>query len=94
MKFKISTLISCLLVVIYSSTAFAMGGTPPATKEAEPKYKVEILNMDVITAPQTLESKTENGTDEAAPKYKLEILKMDVIAAPPASPEATPDQKE
>ena len=94
MKLQNSIIISCLLVIVYSSLAIAMGGTPPATKEAEPKYKVEILNMDIITVPQTLESKTENGTDEAAPKYKLEILKMDVIPAPSTPPESTPGQKE
>jgi hypothetical protein len=91
---KFSIVLICFLVIVYGSLAIAMGGTPPATKEAQPKYKVEILNMDVITAPQTLESKSENGTNETEPKYKLEILKMDVITAPSPSPETMPDQKE
>jgi hypothetical protein len=74
------------LAVGHWSTADAMGSPPPATKEAEPKYKLEILNVDVISPAQTLESKTENATNEAEPKYKLEILKMDVI--PASSPES------
>lgn len=73
-----------LLVLIYSaSNALAMGG--PAPKKEEPEYKLEILKMELVTAPaQSLEEPTKEGKS----KYKLEILKMDLITAPSSSPEA------
>jgi hypothetical protein len=76
-----------LLIIAYATSALAMGG--PAPKEEEPKYKLEILKMEVVTAPaQSLERPTEEGKS----KYKLEILKMDVITAP--SPSWEPEEKE
>jgi len=59
--------------------AYAMGG--PAPEKEEPKYKLEILKMELVTTPaQTLEA-----TKEGDSKYKLEILKMDMITAPSPS---------
>jgi len=82
--------ICCLVFVCYLflgnlSLAAAMGGAPPEKKE-EPKYKLEILKMDVVSGQaQTLESTAT--ADGEKPKYKLEILKMDVITAPSPSSE-------
>ena len=71
------------LVGLLGYQAIAMS-TPP--KKEEPKYKLEILKMDVVPAqPRTLEA-TVSGTGES--KYKLEILKMDVITSP--SPDEQP----
>lgn len=73
-------LFAFLALVTLASSAFAMGGSPPEKKE-EPKYKLEILKMELVTAPaQTLEA-----TKEGDSKYKLEILKMDMITAPSPS---------
>lgn len=69
----------------HSSIANAMGGPPP---EEKPKYKLEILKMDVISAGQSKEAGTILESSGEEPKYKLEILKMDVITAPGPSPEA------
>ncbi len=73
-----------LTLVILTSSVFAMGGKPPE-KEEKPKYKLEILKMEVVTAPA--QSK-EKPTKEGQAKYKLEVLKTDVISAPTPSPEA------
>ncbi|MBU0671668.1 MAG: hypothetical protein KJ732_01425 [Candidatus Margulisbacteria bacterium] len=80
------------LIVVWSLAfgvwdfASAMGG--PAPKKEEPKYKLEIIKMDVMGAPtQTLESKSMTSEGKES-KYKLEILKMDVITTPTPSPEA------
>lgn len=43
------SLFAILLVFIYASSVIAMGGAPP--KKEEPKYKLEILKMDIITTP-------------------------------------------
>ncbi|MBN2057853.1 MAG: hypothetical protein JW782_03550 [Candidatus Saganbacteria bacterium] len=68
--------------------AAAMGGTPP--KEEEPKYKLEILKMDIVPA-QTSVMSTETGTASSEAKYKLEILKMDFISTPTSDePQSSP----
>jgi len=79
-------IVICLIVTLSNCTAYAMGGQPPKEK---PKYKLEIMKMDVITAPaKTKEaSKVMKSKDQEA-KYQLEIMKMDVITSPSPSPEA------
>ena len=72
-----------LTLVILTSSVFAMGGKPP--EKEKPKYKLEILKMEVVTAPA--QSK-EKPTKEGEAKYKLEVLKTDVISTPTPSPEA------
>lgn len=75
----------CILHLGSLSLAYAMGGEPP--KKEEPKYKLEILKMDVVQAQsQTIESTANDGKK---PKYKLEILKMDIISTPNPSAEVT-----
>ena len=76
----------CILIfaLVFSSAVQAMGGKPPA-KEEKLKYKLEILKMEVVTAPA--QSK-EKPTKEGEAKYKLEVLKTDVISTPTPSPEA------
>ena len=72
----------------YSSLAYAMGG--PAPKKEEPKYKLEIMKMEVVTMPaQSVLKPTKEGES----KYKLEILKMDVITAPSPSWEGKKEKK-
>ncbi|MFH1683826.1 MAG: hypothetical protein ABIA67_02960 [Candidatus Margulisiibacteriota bacterium] len=54
---KIQTRLNYLIIITllgfgiwsFGFAAWAMGGKPPAKKE--PKYKLEILKMEVITAP-------------------------------------------
>ncbi len=66
--------------------SFAMGSAP---KKEEPKYKLEILKMEVVpaTGVKTLESVPKKGAKKNEPQYKLEILKMDFI------PAVTPETK-
>lgn len=47
MKIIIPSLVISSLVISHS--VWAMGGRPPAKEE--PKYKLEILKMEVITSP-------------------------------------------
>ena len=73
---KRSLVIVWLLFLGYWSIAAAMGG--PAPEKKEPKYRAEIFQTQVVSAPAT----SKNS------KYKLEILKMEVSTAPSPSPEA------
>jgi len=76
-------LLVLFVLIYYASNALAMGG--PTPKKEEPEYKLEILKMEVVSAPaQSLEKPTEEGKS----KYKLEILKMDMLTTPSPSPEA------
>ena len=42
-------IMACLLLLGSGSIAGAMGNKPPA--KAEPKYKLEILKMEIVPAP-------------------------------------------
>ena len=43
-------LIVCSLLAIALSAAYAMGNKPEKPKEEEPKYKLEILKMEIVPA--------------------------------------------
>jgi hypothetical protein len=74
-------LASVLLTIVVATLTYAMGTAP---KKEEPKYKLEILKMEVVpAAPRTLESVSKKGK-KGEPKYKLEILKMDIVPAAPS----------
>lgn len=76
----------CLIVTLFNCTAYAMGGQPPKEK---PKYKLEIMKMNVITAPaKTKEASKVMKSEGKETKYQLEIMNMDVITSPTPSPEA------
>ena len=68
-KPSLSLFVAILSILVLANVAIALGGKPPAKEE--PKYKLEILKMEVITAP--------------SPSYevkKLSSKKVLIIIAP------------
>ena len=82
-KLSLSLFVTTLSILILANVVFALGGKPPPKEE--PKYKLEILKMELVTAPAQAK---EKPTKEGEAKYKLEIHKTDVISTPTPSPEA------
>jgi len=51
-----------LILILYASSVLAMGWPPPAKEK--PKYKLEILKMEIVTtpSPSTEATSCESGT--------------------------------